>query len=89
MVIAIKEQKVDVGRQSIWVWFGDDVTEEIWKCRFTYGPMANMAKTDREISIMVFIHWTSQEIWDMQEAEIEKQRINHTTPEILKRFDKI
>ena len=42
VVNAIKEQYVDFGRQSIQVWFGDDVAEEIWKCRFTYGPMTNM-----------------------------------------------
>ena len=40
---AIKEKKVDVNRQSRQVWFGDDIAEDIWKCRFTYGPMANMA----------------------------------------------
>ena len=70
------------------MWFGNDVTEDIWKCRFTYGPMANMAKTERGISIMVFICWTAQEVWDMEEAELEKQRINHITPEILKTFQK-
>ena len=37
---------------------------------------------------MLFISWTAQEIWDMEEAELEKQRINHTTPEILKCFEK-
>ena len=40
-------------------------------------------KTERGISIMVFICWTAQEIWDMEEYELEKQRINHITPEIL------
>ena len=44
LVTAIKEQQVDVDRQSIWVWFGDDVAENIWKYRFTYGLMANMTK---------------------------------------------
>ena len=88
VVTAIKEQQVDVDRQSIRVWFGDNVAEDIWKCRFTYRPMANMAKTERSISIMVSIRWTAQEIWDMEEAELEKQRINHITPEILKRFQK-
>ena len=66
------------------MWFGDDVDEDIWKCRFTYRPMANMAKTEQGISIMVFICWTTQEIWDVDEADLEKQRIKHTTPEILK-----
>ena len=33
---------------------------------------------------MVFIRWTAQEIWDMEYAELEKQRINHITQEILK-----
>ena len=46
VVTTIKEQQIDVGRQSRRVWFGDNVVEEIWKCRFTYGPMANMAKTE-------------------------------------------
>ena len=78
--IAIKEQQVDVDRQSSWVWFGGDVAEDIWKWRFTYGTMANMEKTERGISIMVFILWTTQEIWDMEEAELEKQRIDHITP---------
>ena len=49
VVTAIREQQVDVDRQSIRVWFGDDVAEDIWKCRFTYGPMANMAKIERGI----------------------------------------
>ena len=49
VVTAIKEQQVNVDRQSIWVWFGNDVAEDIWKCRFTYGPMSNMAKTERGI----------------------------------------
>ena len=80
MVTAIKEQQDDVNIQFSWVWFGDDVTEDIWKCRFTYGPMANMEKTERGISIMVFILWATQEIWDMEEAELEKQRIDHITP---------
>ena len=70
VVTAIKEQQVDVDRQSSRVWFGDDVAKEIYKCRFTYGLMANMAKTERGILIMVFIYWTAQEIWDMEEAEL-------------------
>ena len=82
VVTAIKEQQVDVDRQSRRVWFGHDVAEDIWKFRFTYGPMANMAKTERGISIMVFIRWTAQEIWDMEETELEKQRINHIMPEL-------
>ena len=80
VVTAIKEQQVDVDRQSSQVWFGDNVAEDIWKCRFTYGPMANMAKTERGISIMVFVRWTAQEIWEMEEAELEQQRINRITP---------
>ena len=88
VVTAIKEQQVDVDRQSSQVWFGDNVAEDIWKCRFTYGPMANMAKTEQGISIMVFICWTAQKIWDMEETELEKQRINHITTEILKIFRK-
>ena len=86
VVTAIKEQQVGVGRQSRRLWFGGNSAEDIWKCRFTYGPMANMAKTDWGISLMVFIRWTAQDIWYMEEAEIEKQRINHITPEILKSF---
>ena len=31
VVTAIKEQQVDVYRQSSRVWFGDDVVEDIWK----------------------------------------------------------
>ena len=88
MFTAIKEQKDGVDRQSNRVWFGDDVTEDIWKCGFSYGTRENVAKTERGISIMVFIRWTAQEIWEMEEAEIEKQRINHITPEILKKFQK-
>ena len=42
VVTAIKEQQVDVDRQSRQVWFGNDVAEDIWKCRFTYGLMENM-----------------------------------------------
>ena len=57
---ALKEQKVDPDRQSSRLWFGDDVAEDIWKCRFTYGPMENMAKTERGISIIIFIRWTVQ-----------------------------
>ena len=45
-------------------------------------------KTERGIPIMVFIRWTAQKIWDMGEAELEKQRINHITPYILKEIDK-
>ena len=48
--------------------------------------MSNMAKTERGISIMVFFCCTAQEIWDMEEAELEKQCINNITPEILKKF---
>ena len=44
VVTAIKKQQVDVFRQSRRVWFGDDVTEDIWKCRFTYRQMANIEK---------------------------------------------
>ena len=35
VVTAIKEQQVEVERQSSRVWFGDDVAEDICKCRFT------------------------------------------------------
>ena len=70
VVTAIKKQQVDVDRQSSRVWFGDDVAEDIWKCRFTYRPMENMAKNEQGISIMVFIRWTAQEIWYMEKAEI-------------------
>ena len=44
VVTAIKEQQVDVNRQSSRVWSGDDVAEDIWKFRFTYKPMENMEK---------------------------------------------
>ena len=44
VVTATKEQQVDNDIQSSRVWFGDDVAEDIWKCRFTYGPMVNMEK---------------------------------------------
>ena len=37
---------------------------------------------------MVSIRWIAQEVWGMEEAKLEKQRINHITPEILKRFRK-
>ena len=80
MVTKIKEQPIDVDKQSSQVWFGDDVAEDIWKYIFTYGPMENMGKTERGVLIMVFIRWTAQEIWDMKEDELERQRINHITP---------
>ena len=72
MVVSIKKQQVDVDRYSSRVWFGDDVAEDIWKCRFAYGRMANIAKTERGILIMVFIRFNTQKIWDMEEAELEK-----------------
>ena len=50
--------------------------------------MANKVKNERGILIMVFIHWTAQEIWYMEESELEKQRINNINPEILKKFQK-
>ena len=88
VVTAIKEQQVGVDRQSSQLWFGNYVAEDICKCRFTYGPMENMAKTERDILIIVFIRWTAQKIWNMEEAGVEKQHINHITPEILKKFQK-
>ena len=69
------------------MWFGDYVAKDIWKCRFDYRPMANIAKTEHGISIMVFIRWNSQEIWDMEDNYLEKQRINNFNPEILKFFE--
>ena len=60
MVTAIKEQQIDIERQSIQLWFGDDMAEDIWKFRFTYRPIANMAITEQGVSIMVFIRWTTQ-----------------------------
>ena len=59
----IKEQQFDVERSYIRVWFGTNVTDYIWKCRFTYGTIQNMAKTERAILIMVLIHYTAKEIW--------------------------
>ena len=88
MGTTIKEQHVDVDRQSIQVWFGDNVAGDIWKCRFTNRTMENMGKSERGILIMVFIRWTTQEIWDMEEAELEKKHINHITPEVIKKFQK-
>ena len=69
-VTTIKEQQVDIDRNSSQVWFDDDAAEGIWKYRFTYGPMANMAKTERGFSIVVFIRWNAHRIWDMEEAEL-------------------
>ena len=86
VVTPIKEQQVDVERQSSRVWFGYDVAEDICKWRFTYGPMVNISKTKRGILIMVFIRWTAHNILEMEEAELEKQRINHITTKILKMF---
>ena len=40
-------KKIDVDRQSSWMWFGEDVMEDIWKCRFTYALMENMEKPSR------------------------------------------
>ena len=65
VVTAIKEQKIDVDRQSSSVWYGNNVAEEIYKFRFTYIPMENIAKTERGVLIVVFVHCTAQEIWDM------------------------
>ena len=48
-----------------------------------------MEITERVNLIMVFIRWTSQEIWEMEEVELERQRMNYITPEILKSFRKI
>ena len=62
VVTAIKEQQVDVDIQSIWMWFGDNIAEYIWKCKFTYRPMANTERTERGFLIMLFIRWTAQEI---------------------------
>ena len=45
VVTSIKEQHVDVDRHSNRVCFGENVAEDIWKCRFTYKPVANMVKT--------------------------------------------
>ena len=70
MVTAIKEQQIYVDIYSIRVWFCEDVVEDIWECRFTYRTMANMAKTEQGISVMFLIRWTSQEIWDMEKAEL-------------------
>ena len=70
VVTAIKEKQVDVDRQSIRVWFGENVAEDIWKFIFTYRQMENMAKTEHGIYIMVFIRWTAQEIWDIEEADL-------------------
>ena len=68
LVATIKDQQVGVERKSSRVWFGENVAEDIWKNRFTYGPIANMSKTEQGISIMVFIRWNAQEIWEMEEA---------------------
>ena len=62
--------------------------EDIYKCRFSYGPMVNMAKTERGILILFFIRWTAQKIWEMEEDELVKQRINNITAYILKKFQK-
>ena len=43
VVTEIKEQQIDINRQSSRVRFGNDVAEDIWKCRFTYKPMSNVA----------------------------------------------
>ena len=88
VVTAIKEKKVGVDRGSRRVWFGRNFAEDIWKCRFTYVPMVSMTKIELRILVIVFIRWTAKEIWKMEEAELEKQRINHITPEILKKFQK-
>ena len=42
-----REKKVDVDRQSSRMWFGNDFAEDIWKYRFSYGSMENMAKTEQ------------------------------------------
>ena len=68
MVNIIHEHQIDINRQSSRVWFGRNNAKDIWKYRFTYGPMANMAKIEQDISIVVFICWNAQEVWDMEEA---------------------
>ena len=64
------------------MWFGKNVAEDIWKCIFTYKLMANMAKIEWGISIMVFIHWTEKEIWDVEEAELENNASIISPPKI-------
>ena len=63
VVIAIKEQQIDVDRQSSRVRFGNDIVEDILKCRFTYEPMSNIAKTERGISIMVLSNEPHKKFW--------------------------
>ena len=66
VVTAIKEEQIEVNRQSIRVWFGNGVAEDIFKCRSTYGPMSDILKTNQGISFMVLIHCITQEIWIME-----------------------
>ena len=54
--------KVETWKQIQKIESKSNVTENIWKCRFTYGPMARMEKPERGISIMVFICWNAKGI---------------------------
>ena len=87
-VAAIKEQQVDVDRYSSRVGFGNDVTEDMWKYIFTYIPKENMSETERGISIMLFNCWTAHEIWDIEEAELEKTMHQSYLPKNYDSFSK-
>ena len=85
---AIRAEQVDIDRQTGRVWFGEDISEDIMKVKFAHGRIANVAKTDRGISVMAFIRWNAQEIYDMEDKEEERHKINQVTPEMLKKFSK-
>jgi hypothetical protein len=85
---AILAEQVDIDRQTGRVWFGEDIAEDLMKVKFAHGTIANVAKTDRGISVMTFIRWNAQEIYDMEEEEEERHKITYATPEMLKKFAK-
>ena len=88
VIDAIRAEQIDIDKHTSRVWFGEDIAEDIMKVRFSHGSIANVAKTDRGISVMTFIRWTAQEIYDMEEEEEERHKITHVTAEMLKKLAK-
>ena len=88
VIDAIRAKQVDIDKHTSRVWFGEDIAEDIMKVGFAHGSIANVAKPDRGISVMIFIRWTAQEIYDMEEEEEERHKITHVTAEMLKKLAK-
>ena len=85
ILAAVKAQQTNIDAQSNRVWFGEDTADDIRAAKFAHSPVANAARTEKGLSVMLFIRRTAKQISEYEEEELAWKATKTPTIEELKK----